>query len=242
MTGNREQRHERCAACGKLTPRHRLIAASAIRPHLREIIARDVPGWSNDSKICSEDLARFRRVYLEELIRAEKGQLSALDRQVIEALAREQTLAGTIDQAQEEPTFGAKIADRVAAFGGSWTFIVSFFGVLVAWMAINAIALRQEAFDPYPFILLNLVLSCLAAIQAPIIMMSQNRQEARDRQRSENDYRVNLKAELEIRHLHEKIDFLLNQQWERLIEIQRLQIDLMEERLPRGPKASKRPS
>ncbi|HSA81745.1 MAG TPA: DUF1003 domain-containing protein, partial [Geminicoccaceae bacterium] len=128
--------------------------------------------------------------------------------------------------------------DAIAAFGGSWTFILLFGAVILVWVLINAVALLARPFDPYPFILLNLVLSCLAAVQAPIIMMSQNRQEARDRLRSENDYRVNLKAELEIRHLHEKLDHLLQHQWERLMEIQQIQIELMNEIAPgRGRRA-----
>jgi uncharacterized membrane protein len=109
-------------------------------------------------------------------------------------------------------------------------FLITFGILLVIWMAINAVAGNQSAFDPYPFILLNLVLSCLAAIQAPIIMMSQKRQEAKDRLRSQNDYRVNLKAELEIRHLHEKLDHLISRQWQKLAEIQELQIELLQER------------
>lgn len=101
--------------------------------------------------------------------------------------------------------------------------------MLIAWIVLNAALLLNRGFDPYPFILLNLILSCLAAIQAPIIMMSQNRAEARDRLRAENDYKVNLKAELEIRHLHEKIDHLLRKQYNRLFEIQQIQIELLEE-------------
>ena len=114
---------------------------------------------------------------------------------------------------------GEALADRIATFGGSWKFIIVFGSVLGTWIVINALVLRAKPFDPYPFILLNLILSCLAAIQAPVIMMSQNRQEAKDRLRSEHDYRINLKAELEIRHLHEKLDHLLSHQWERLAEI-----------------------
>ena len=121
------------------------------------------------------------------------------------------------------------MSDRLASFGGSWTFIGLFFAILVLWMAFNIAVIAQVQFDPYPFILLNLVLSCLAAIQAPIIMMSQKRQEAKDRMRSENDYRVNLKAELEIRHLHEKIDHMLTRQWERLAEMQQIQLEIMQE-------------
>ncbi|MEX1313730.1 MAG: DUF1003 domain-containing protein [Desulfotignum sp.] len=126
-------------------------------------------------------------------------------------------------------TLGEALADRIATFGGSWRFILFFGFVLMFWILINTIALAARPFDPYPFILLNLILSCLAAIQAPVIMMSQNRQEAKDRLRSEHDYRINLKAELEIRHLHEKIDHLLSRQWERLAEIQEIQIELLSE-------------
>src|SRR5207253_1421499 len=122
-----------------------------------------------------------------------------------------------------------RLSDHIASFGGSWRFISLFGAVLFGWIILNAILLLNRGFDPYPFILLNLILSCLAAIQAPIIMMSQNRAEARDRLRAENDYKVNLKAELEIRHLHEKIDHLLRRQYNRLFEIQQIQIELLQE-------------
>jgi uncharacterized membrane protein len=130
---------------------------------------------------------------------------------------------------EQNLTFGERLADKIADFGGSWNFIVIFGGVLLLWVAVNSMILIWRPFDPYPFILLNLVLSGLAAVQAPIIMMSQNRQEAKDRFRSEHDYSINLKAELEIRHLHEKIDHLLKNQWQRLLEIQEIQMELMEE-------------
>ena len=121
------------------------------------------------------------------------------------------------------------MADRLAAFGGSWTFLGIFALVMMAWMFVNSYLLAARPFDPYPFILLNLVLSCLAAIQAPVIMMSQNRQQARDRMGAIHDYQVNLKAELEIRHLHQKMDHLLSHQWERLVEIQEIQMELISE-------------
>jgi len=126
-------------------------------------------------------------------------------------------------------TFGERLADRIAEFGGSLRFILLFGAILFTWIAINTVALLSKPFDPFPYILLNLVLSCLAAIQAPVIMMSQNRQEGRDRLRSEHDYQINLKAELEIRNLHEKMDHLLLRQWQKLMEIQQIQMDLMEE-------------
>ena len=132
-------------------------------------------------------------------------------------------------QFEKKLTFGERLSDRIAEFGGSWRFLITFFGILLVWIAINGVILMTHAFDPYPFILLNLILSCLAAVQAPVIMMSQNRAEARDRLRAENDYKINLKAELEIRHLHEKIDHLLRRQYNRLFELQQIQIELLEE-------------
>jgi uncharacterized membrane protein len=127
------------------------------------------------------------------------------------------------------------MADKLADFGGSWRFISIFGGILFLWIVINSVLMIWKPFDPYPFIFLNLILSCLAAIQAPIIMMSQNRQEARDRLHAEQDYRINLKAELEIRHLHEKIDHLLMNQWQRLMEIQQIQMELMDELTHKKP-------
>jgi uncharacterized membrane protein len=167
---------------------------------------------------------------VQDLLADEKGELSSLERSVIESLARHETLAEDVEaRFQKKLSVGERLADQIADFGGSWTFISLFAGFILVWIAINTIVLLVRPFDPYPFILLNLMLSCLAAVQAPIIMMSQNRQETRDRLRSENDYRVNLKAELEIRHLHEKLDHLLQHQWERLMEIQQIQIELMNE-------------
>jgi len=130
-------------------------------------------------------------------------------------------------------TRGERLADQIAAFGGSWTFITLFFGILLGWIVLNLWFLDNEGFDPFPFILLNLILSCLAAIQAPIIMMSQNRQEQKDRQRAEHDYKINLKAELEIKLLSEKIDHLLVHQNKKLLEIQEIQIDYLEDLLKR---------
>jgi len=133
-------------------------------------------------------------------------------------------------------TLGERMADKLADFGGSWRFIGIFCGLLFLWIVINSALIIWKPFDPYPFIFLNLILSCLAAIQAPVILMSQNRQEARDRLQAEYDYRINLKAELEIRHLHEKIDHLLMNQWQRLLEIQQIQMELMEELAHKPPR------
>jgi len=126
----------------------------------------------------------------------------------------------------ERLTFGDRLADRVAAFGGSWTFIILFLGAMGIWMLRNVES--AAPFDPYPFILLNLVLSCLAALQAPIIMMSQNRQAAKDRLEAQHDYEVNLKAEMEITALHLKLDELREQQWAALMGVQERQLEMLQ--------------
>ena len=171
--------------------------------------------------------ARMRRV--EELIAEEGRELTSIEQDVVEKLRNEEIVAvDTNLELEQRLTFGDRLSDRVARFGGSWAFILSFGAFLFVWMLINSIALLRRPFDPYPFILLNLILSSIAALQAPVIMMSQNRQEAKDRLRAEHDYRVNLKAELEIRLLSERIEGLVNHQWQRLLEIQRIQLELME--------------
>ncbi|CCF20470.1 conserved protein of unknown function [Pseudorhizobium banfieldiae] len=164
----------------------------------------------------------------------ERGELSELDRRVLDSFVTGgSTVQSSADLVLEsERRFGERAADAVASFGGSWSFILLFCAVLLLWMSVNISGLFIEPFDPYPFILLNLVLSCVAALQAPIIMMSQKRQEAKDRQRAESDYMVNLRAELEIRQLHEKIDHQMAKQWERLTELQQIQIELLERNDP----------
>src|SRR5918995_6988912 len=226
-----------CQICGRPRSRSELVPVALVRPALVERIRSAVPSWSADGFICHDDLNRFRGDYVQHLLEDERGELSSLDRSVIESLSRQETLAENVDvQFQKKLSLGERLADRIADFGGSWTFITLFAGFILIWIVINTIVLIVRPFDPYPFILLNLMLSCLAAVQAPIIMMSQNRQETRDRLRSENDYRVNLKAELEIRHLHEKLDHLLQHQWERLVEIQQIQIELMNELTANRPR------
>ena len=224
-----------CQVCGKTFPARELLAGSLVRESIAAAIRRDLPDWSDSSAICQVDLAHYRAQYVHNLLVAEKGELSELEHEVLRSLQTHQTLASDIDsEFQEHWTLGERLADHIADFGGSWVFLI-FFGIFIAaWIAINSLVLYWRPIDPFPFILLNLLLSCLAAVQAPIIMMSQNRQEAKDRLRARNDYQVNLKAELEIRQLHEKIDHLLSHQWERMIEIQEVQLDLLNElRRPR---------
>jgi len=231
-----------CAISKAELPRKDLVPVMTLRPTLIDRLRADYPDLADDALISARELARLRRSYVEELLQRERGEISSLEREVIESLERHETLAeDTEKEFEQHRTLGERLADGVASFGGSWTFILSFFMFLAVWMAINVILGEKDSFDAYPFILLNLVLSCLAAIQAPIIMMSQKRQEAKDRARSQNDYRVNLKAELEIRHLHEKIDHLLNRQWERLTEIQTIQLEQLQDlatvRIRRAKKA-----
>ncbi|WP_207382938.1 DUF1003 domain-containing protein [Pseudaestuariivita atlantica] len=205
-------------------------AWATIRPSVSRIIEVANPGWGDGKFICSNDLAKARRAHVEALLEEERGELGKLDQQVVDAMSSQQFVTQNMaDDIGERFTFGDRVADKVASFGGSWSFILSFLFVLIAWMAVNASQLLREPFDPYPFILLNLVLSTLAALQAPVIMMSQRRQEEKDRLRAENDYLVNLKAELEIRQLHEKIDHQLAHQWEKLAELQQIQIDMLED-------------
>jgi uncharacterized membrane protein len=217
-----------CAVCGKDKPARDVTQLDVVRPSLLDRI--ECPELPAEGYICNEDLDRFRSRYVTELLGEERGELTKLEQDVVQSLADHETLAENIEaEFAGHRTFGERLSDHLASFGGSWTFIISFGVMLLIWMAFNAVTSEAERFDPYPFILLNLVLSCLAALQAPIIMMSQKRQEAKDRLRSENDYRVNLKAELEIRHLHEKIDHILTRQWERLAEIQQIQLEMMQD-------------
>ena len=219
-----------CRVCGKTKSGLQMIPAALVRNAIADQIRKEVSDWSAEGYICVTDLNRFRTQYIEGLLESEKGELSTLDREVLESLKQHETLTSNVEKEFEQvSTVGERLSDKLASFGGSWTFLIIFGSILLVWITLNSIALLAKPFDPYPYILLNLVLSCLAAIQAPVIMMSQNRQEAKDRLRSQHDYQVNLKAELEIRHLHEKIDHLLSRQWERLVEIQQIQIDLMSE-------------
>lgn len=207
------------------------------------LIKRDHPGFTEESYVSNAELTEYRKLYLHQLINKESGDLDRLEKDVVKAITGNELLSENIEESFEEHfTFGQRIADNIATFGGSWTFILTFFALLLIWIGINVIALSSQPFDPYPFILLNLILSCLAAIQAPVIMMSQNRKEAKDRVRNEHDYKINLKAELEIRLLHEKLDHLMIHQNKKLLEIQGLQSDYLEDisdRMNKGNKANK---
>ena len=229
------------ALSGKKYRRREMVNIDGLRPSLAERIRSDFPDLPANAMISRTELARYRMIYVEELLQQEHGEFTELDRQVAESISNQDTIAeNTEEEFEEHRTIGEVLSDHLASFGGSWAFLISFFTVLLIWMGFNLFRGETSAFDPYPFILLNLVLSCIAAIQAPIIMMSQKRQEAKDRLRAFNDYRVNLKAELEIRHLHEKMDYLISKQWQRLAEIQQMQLEIMQERRikPRKPSSA----
>ena len=201
-----------------------------LREGIFDLIKAEYPGFGNDDYISLDELNKYRRIYLTSLIIKEKGELAVIDGDVMYAIKNNSILSENIqDEIEATLTTGQKLADKIAIFGGSWTFIFTFFSFILFWMSINIWILATRPFDPFPFILLNLILSCLAAIQAPIIMMSQNRQEQKDRQRGEHDYKINLKAELEIKLLSEKIDHLLVHQNKILLEIQEVQTDYLED-------------
>jgi uncharacterized membrane protein len=221
---------ERCIICGLEKSRRGGSTLQMVRPSVLELIRDAKPDLPANGFICRDDLARFRARYVEKVLIAERGDLSALERDVLESLARHEIVSADIEsQFAGQRTFGERLSDLLASFGGSWTFILIFCALMALWIVVNGALATTQPFDPYPYILLNLVLSCLAALQAPIIMMSQKRLEAKDRLRSESDYRVNLKAELEIRHLHEKVDHILTRQWDRLAEIQEIQVEMMQD-------------
>jgi uncharacterized membrane protein len=170
----------------------------------------------------------------KRMLRGEWENLSPRERRVIEAVLKRVALSHNTNlEFREARTYGERLSDRMAALGGSWGFIIAFLFLLAAWVVLNTGILgpREEAFDPYPYILLNLFLSMLAALQAPVILMSQNRQAARDRLEAKHDYEVNLKAELEVRWLHEKIDLLRDEQFSELVRMQQDQLQKLERML-----------
>jgi uncharacterized membrane protein len=204
------------------------VSGKVIRKTIIELIKKDVPEFTANSFLSISELNFYREKYISEYLLKEIGELSELEDSVLDSLKKHSLLSDriTVDSSQDI-TFGQKIADKVASFGGSWTFIISFAIFIIIWININIYWFLNKGFDPYPFILLNLILSCLAALQAPVIMMSQNRQEEKDRDRAKKDYMINLKSELEIRVLHEKIDHLMMHQQKELIDIQNVQLEMM---------------
>lgn len=223
---------KKCAITGQEVPDNAAVPLRVLPPLLHGYIRHRYPDLPEDAWISRSALDELRSGYIEAALQSEIGEITELEREVIDSLRDRELLTERPQSEDEEDraaTFGEKLSDRIAEFGGSWSFILIFTGFLAVWILLNALQLfGGKAVDPYPFILLNLLLSCVAALQAPIIMMSQNRQEAHDRKRAMQDYQINLKAELEIRHLHEKIDHLLLTHSERLMEIQQYQTELLQ--------------
>jgi len=219
-----------CQVCGQQKRQNEVASAGSVPEPIADVIRQEYPAWLREGYICSADLNRFRAQYIREILEREKAELSSLEETIAESMKNHELTAKNVNiEFDRQLSFGDRVSDRLADFAGSWTFIALFTIVLSLWITINAIVFVVRPFDPYPFILLNLVLSALAAIQAPVIIMSQNRQEERDRMNAEHDYQVNLNAEMEIHQLHKKMDHLLINQGERLLEIQKIQVELMED-------------
>jgi uncharacterized membrane protein len=217
-----------CQITKKKFPINELYKGDSLKKEIVDLIKKEFPDFNEDSYISIESLNEYRRKYMASLLTQENAELNEMENQVINSIAKNELLSKDLEEELSRNLIPAqRIADKIASFGGSWTFIGYFFLFLLIWISVNIIELLKKPFDPYPFILLNLILSCLAAIQAPVILMSQNRKEEKDRKRSQNDYKINLKAELEIKLLHDKIDHMITHQNQRLLEIQELQTDYL---------------
>lgn len=220
--------HKKCDICS--IPLTSAVLFKHIEPEIQALLLKDYPQLNDESTICFSHVMDYRLAHIKSQIKSDSDEMAKINKTVISSIQTGAPISeNTNTNINDQLTPGQKTADAIARFGGSWPFIFTFVGVLVVWIIINSIALFSKPFDPYPFILLNLVLSCLAAVQAPVIMMSQNRQGERDRMQTNNDYQTNLKAEIEIRLLHQKMDHLLNNEWQHLVEMQNIQLSLLEE-------------
>jgi uncharacterized membrane protein len=216
------------AISGKEFTEEEKIIAGHLHHVILNLIQKDHPSLSDDDVISVNELNFYKEKYISSFVSDNLNELGEMRDNVIQSMKEHSLLSSKLETEDKTTlTLGQKVADQVAEFGGSWIFIICFFGFLLLWIISNLYILGKQTFDPFPFILLNLILSCLAAIQAPVIMMSQNRQEQKDRERAKKDFMINLKAELEIRILHEKLDHLMMHQQQELIEIQKIQIDMM---------------
>lgn len=209
------------------------VDAKTIRTSIIKLILNDYPNFTMNDSISVDEMNIYREKYISKFLQTEISELSDLEKNVVQSIGKDTSFVAQVEDEVDVRNTGQVIADKVASFGGSWTFIISFFVFITIWIGSNVILFLDKGFDPYPFILLNLILSCLAALQAPVIMMSQNRQEEKDRERSKKDYVINLKSELEIRMLDDKIDHLIMHQQQELIEIQKVQIEMMNDILNR---------
>ncbi len=219
-----------CEICHEKFPRNSLYPLPLVRKCILELANESNPKLNENGYLCFTDLRTLGLNHLEKMLKQERGALSELEKEVVENLQKQEFLAENVNEEFEERmTIGEKLSDHIAAFGGSWKFIILFLMILVVWMGFNSYLYLTMPFDPYPYILLNLLLSSLAAFQAPIIMMSQNRQASKDRLSQENAYQINLKSELQIRHLNSRLELYMKHSWEKLYEIERNQEEMLQE-------------
>ncbi|MFZ0005413.1 MAG: DUF1003 domain-containing protein [Methanoregula sp.] len=221
-----------CRICGGQKRKDDLVPAERIPASIVECITKEYPEWSPEGYICQADLDRFMIQYARDVVEQEKNSYVSLEGTINGNIRVEDHLPKNDNVEYEKTmTFGERVSDALAGFAGSWTFLLVFAGLLFLWVCLNSYILIARPFDPYPYILLNLVLSVLAAVQAPVIIMSQNRQEVRDRLHAERDFQVSIHTDAEIHRLHKKIDFLMTNQGQKILEIQNIQLELIEELL-----------
>lgn len=224
------QKNQICIICGKHFTIMEGLFLRDLSGQLREQILKTNSFAKQSSFICLKDLQKLRIDQMQAVIDQERKTDQATSDKLKKEMAKDTYVITNLnDTVYGKRSIGQRLADAVAKFGGSWGFIIAFLIILIVWMTINVVHFLGVNFDPYPFILLNLFLSCVAAIQAPIIMMSQNRQAERDRFDSENDYKTNMKSEMEIRILHEKLDQLNEVKWPHILDIQKMQIEVLSE-------------
>ena len=209
-------------------PESQKVLGSLISPKIVTEIHHEYPGFCDSSLLSVSEYKHYKQKYLQNFLVTDASDISELEKEVIESIGNRSVLSSKETIIDSNTTFAQRLSDKVASFGGSWKFIILFGVILFLWILFNTLSPHRDEFDPYPFILMNLILSCIAALQAPIIMMSQNRQEEKDRERAKQDYMINLKSELEIRLLHEKIDHLIMDQQQELIKLQQIQISKLD--------------
>lgn len=224
------RKNEVCIVCNNRFTVTEGLFLRDLNDTLKDKIQNTIPDSRDSSFVCLKDIQRIRLQNMQDIIDKDLKKDREMNARLQKELSKDTYVNKNLnDTVHGRLTEGEKLADAVAKFGGSWGFIIIFIIILVTWMGLNVFHVFGMHFDPYPFILLNLFLSCVAAIQAPIIMMSQNRQAQRDRFDAENDYRTNNKSEMEIRILHEKIDQLNEVQWPHILYIQKMQISILSE-------------
>lgn len=221
---------KQCQICGGMFEAKDLYPIAFIRENVLDTALQHYPKLDRKGVICFPDLRKISAMRFEKVLKDDRGALSRLEKELLESLQKQEIITDNINEEFEERlTFGERIADDVAKFGGSWTFIIIFAVILVGWVIFNSMVIMDNPFDAYPYILLNLVLSCLAALQAPVIMMSQNRQAAKDRLDQENDYLTNLKSELEIRQINGRLDLFMKHHWQTMQEVIKRQKKILTE-------------